>query len=334
MDEVIVFDDAPDTIPAKLQRSKKFKSKTEALAAVDGFEEPFDNPDQFLFHILSYLECPAHLRTHLFPMHPNLDGTGKMPTLDMPHHMRADEWCQYREGVSLGPATTAPMSRFQAKNKKQKTSTPDAQEEVTLVECGLPYPVRIHVLLPEGMRVTLKFATPQPPRSWPKLSENDIWDLEVEATASEAPREEAGYYWGYTSRKAEGLSTVYTEHPFPEDDGYDFSIGTSERGVSLSSILPESDSKEPVNWSDSNRPDKLPPKFKHLLVVFGGVAGLEPAVASDPVLREKGLTKETAHEVFDWWVNLVPGQGSRTIRTEEAVLLGLMGLRPYVDSMS
>jgi predicted SPOUT superfamily RNA methylase MTH1 len=60
---------------------------------------------------------------------------------------------------------------------------------------------------------------------------------------------------------------------------------------------------------------------------------LEPAVANDPVLSEKGLGKSTAHTLFDAWVNLVPGQGSRTIRTEEAVEFGLCALKPYVDSM-
>jgi predicted SPOUT superfamily RNA methylase MTH1 len=37
--------------------------------------------------------------------------------------------------------------------------------------------------------------------------------------------------------------------------------------------------------------------------------------------------------LFDAWVNLVPGQGSRTIRTEEAVEFGLCALKPWVDGM-
>ena len=35
--------------------------------------------------------------------------------------------------------------------------------------------------------------------------------------------------------------------------------------------------------------------------------------------------------MFDYWVNLVEGQGSRTIRTEEAIEIGLAGLKSYVD---
>lgn len=34
--------------------------------------------------------------------------------------------------------------------------------------------------------------------------------------------------------------------------------------------------------------------------------------------------------LFDMWVNTCPGQGSRTIRTEEAVLITLARLRPHV----
>jgi len=37
-----------------------------------------------------------------------------------------------------------------------------------------------------------------------------------------------------------------------------------------------------------------------------------------------------AKVVFDRWVNVCPGQGSRTIRTEEAVWIGLTGLRKLV----
>ena len=65
-----------------------------------------------------------------------------------------------------------------------------------------------------------------------------------------------------------------------------------------------------------------------MLIVFGGVAGLEAAVKADGELASMGVTEP--EKLFDHWVNLCPGQGSRTIRTEEAVWLGLMGLRHLV----
>ena len=77
-------------------------------------------------------------------------------------------------------------------------------------------------------------------------------------------------------------------------------------------------------------PDEVP-KYQHLLLLFGGVAGLETAARNDSELQEKGITGANVGELFDFWVNLVPEQGSRTIRTEEAVWCGLMGLKSIVD---
>ena len=35
--------------------------------------------------------------------------------------------------------------------------------------------------------------------------------------------------------------------------------------------------------------------------------------------------------LFDHYLNLCPGQGSRTIRTEEALLVGLAALKPSIE---
>ena len=37
-----------------------------------------------------------------------------------------------------------------------------------------------------------------------------------------------------------------------------------------------------------------------------------------------------AASLFDHYINLCPGQGLRTIRTEEALLAGLAALKPYI----
>jgi predicted SPOUT superfamily RNA methylase MTH1 len=258
------------------------------------------------------------LRKHVFGEHPNLRGTGKMPPLDMPHHLKRDEWCQYREGISL------PAAASKASKKKESPST--------LVDCGFEHPVRVSVFIPPNQRMTLKFADEDPPPNWPHLTKAEIENLDVEPTDPNAPREEGGYYWGYGTRRANSLSAIYTECPYEVNGeiGYDCSIGTSERGVSLSDIIPLSHKLS--SSSSVKAPAQLPSRYRHLLVIFGGVAGLEPAVVNDPELGAKGFTKEKAHEAFDYWVNLVPGQGSRTIRLEEAVLLGLMGLKPYTDA--
>jgi predicted SPOUT superfamily RNA methylase MTH1 len=335
VDEIVIFDDNPLAVTPgvvsdryirggtkKATKNKHAeRSKQDILDAIHEDDEPWQNPDQFLYHVLAFAECPPHLRySHedpalsIFQKHKNLEWAGCLPSMDMPHHLRPHEWCQYREGVVVGPVP-APYGS-------------SAKGDHVAVACGLPFPVPVPVpdaaALEPAMRTTVRFKSAEAPYGWPNLSEAACASLGATACASSLPREEGGYYWGYQVRKAPSLSAVFSDCEF--DGGYDFTIGTSERGVGVQDILPGTKSRNP----DAA---KAPEKFNHLLLVFGGVSGLEPAVANDPVLSEKGLGKSTAHALFDAWVNLVPGQGSRTIRTEEAVEFGLCALKPYIDSM-
>ena len=53
---------------------------------------------------------------------------------------------------------------------------------------------------------------------------------------------------------------------------------------------------------------------------------------NDPELAELGIQGPRTRELFDNWVNALPNQGSRNIRTDEAMLIALMGLRHLWDS--
>ncbi|KAG9243578.1 putative RNA methyltransferase [Calycina marina] len=275
VDEVVVFDDG-NAHPAGKP----------VTVSNDGYTGKSD-PDRFLVEILSFLETPPHLRKLLFPMQPNLKSAGTLPSLDLPHHLKAKEWCPYREGVTL----------------------PGSGNEGTLVEAGLRIPVTVEDEIPENHRVTLKFL----PDAELATKDYKAEAIKAEAVSPEIPREEAGYYWGFAVRKAASLSTVFTESKF--EGGYDMTIGTSERGVNFERIFSD-DEEQKVG------------KFRHLLIVFGGVAGLEVAVKNDAELKNLGVADAKA--MFDRWINVCPGQGSRTIRTEEAVWIGLMGLRRLV----
>lgn len=55
--------------------------------------------------------------------------------------------------------------------------------------------------------------------------------------------------------------------------------------------------------------------------------GIEATVDADESLQLPGSESSA---LFDMWVNTCPGQGSRTIRTEEAVLITLARLRSHV----
>ncbi|ETN45701.1 uncharacterized protein HMPREF1541_09534 [Cyphellophora europaea CBS 101466] len=265
VDEVVVFDDQPASASSRSRRGNDNEGYT-ALS----------DPSHFLIHLLSFLETPPHLRKTLFPMHDNLRTAGTLPSLDMPHHLRSNEWCPYREGVTT------------TKSKAGTNVDVGLGDDYLLPGVEIPAKTRVTVRLPEDDSV------------------------EAEAVAPSTPREVDGFYWGYTIRRATSLSAVFTECPF--DGGYDISFGTSERGRSVSSLTP----------SDV-------PEYQHLLLLFGGVAGLETAARNDTDLKERGITGANVSELFDFWVNLVPGQGSRTIRTEEAVWCGLMGLKGIVD---
>lgn len=283
VDEIVVFSDGH--VPKKShKRTQSYGQHSDP--SQDEYTGSSD-PDHFLIHLLSYLETPPHLRKLLFPMHANLRTAGTLPSLDLPHHLKPDEWCPYREGVTL----------------------PGADEHGTFVEAGLRIPVTIEEQIPENTRVTLKF------RPGAEEANKDV-NSEVilaDPVSPDEPREESGYYWGFNVRKARSLSDVFTECGY--EGGYDITIGTSERGVPLESIYSEGEVR-------------ITGKFKHLLLVFGGVAGLEVAVKNDEELQKLGVVE--AKDVFDRWINVCPGQGSRTIRTEEAVWIGLMGLRRLV----
>ncbi|KAF2643078.1 DUF171-domain-containing protein [Massarina eburnea CBS 473.64] len=344
VDEIVVYDDnpmeLPDSINPKYRKGSSKKTKAQVLEGLDPKDMPWQDPDQFMHHLLSYAECPPYLRRDedqacsQFPFHESLQWAGMLPSLDMPHHLKNTEWCRYREGVAIGPVESVAPPKSKAKPKRKSTTTTTTPEEdaptaSTYIKCGLPFPVRVAFAIPRGMRVTLKFATTDPPPSWPNLGQKQCEDLSVEAVDPAAPREEEGYYWGYETRRASSISDVLTSCKF--ENGYDVSIGTSERGAPLSAVLPEDLLGSAVR-KEQKGVARLPEAFKHLLIVFGGVAGIELAVDKDPELKGK-IGKETAGEMFDGWVNLVQGQGSRTIRTEEAVEFGLFGLKGYVDSM-
>ena len=283
-DEIVIFDDG-QTLPRKGSNNGGFSEANENGSKYTGYT----NPVYFLAHVLSYLECPPNLRRDLFGMHPDLQFTGLLPSLDMPHHLRKKDWCRYREGTSLSVDS-------------------DGAGRGTPVQTGLDCTVYVKDTIPEKSRVTVKFEIEGAPEPGNQDS------LIAKVVAPSAPREEAGCYWGYSVRAASSLSTVLTECPF--DGGYDLTFGTSERGIPLSDLT-----SHPAEG-------KQIPNFNHTLVVFGGLAGLEAAVKADSALADMGLVKPEA--LFDFWVNLVPGQGSRTIRTEEALWLALMGLRQVV----
>ncbi|KAL2100050.1 hypothetical protein ACEWY4_004444 [Coilia grayii] len=230
-----------------------------------------------LARILQYLECPQYLRKAFFPKHQDLQFAGLLNPLDSPHHMRMDEEADFREGLVL--------------------DRPCKADKGSYVDCGMRKEVQIDKQLKPGLRVTVKLN---------KNQESGCKRYRGVVVAPHVPRTEKGLYWGYTVRLASSLSAVFTECPFK--DGYDVTIGTSERG--------------------SNADDITVSPFSHMLVVFGGLAGLEASVDAD-----NDLDISDPSSLFHLYLNTCPTQGSRTIRTEEAILISLSILRQKISTV-
>lgn len=268
-----------------------------------GFE-----PHTFLARVLQYLETPQYLRKALFPMHRDLRLAGLMPPLDCPHHLRFEDESEYREGVTVD----AP---HWARNRG------GGGGNGVYVNIGLRDPIEAtlppEAKLESGVRVTVRMPTNQ-----------------CESGSIVSPREPVerlGWYWGYSVRLASSLSSVLTSCPFSPSSGYDLVIGTSERGVSLTDLSIATSAQTPVALPSGETIQPLPSSFNHALVVFGGLSGLEVAVEQDEGIK---LDRHTAKDLFDAWVNVVENQGSRTVRTEEAIMIALARLKPILEGVA
>lgn len=154
----------------------------------------------------------------------------------------------------------------------------------SFVSIGLNKDIQIDKCLSPNTRVTVKFDA----ENFDKIKKP-----KGIAVSPFAPRTEAGLYWGYNLRIAKSLSAVFNESPF--QGGYDLTIGTSERGSNIDKTL-----------------KRIPKQFNHLLIVFGGLKGLEASLESDESLSNVNDPKD----LFDYYLNTCPDQGSNTIRTE------------------
>ena len=162
----------------------------------------------------------------------------------------------------------------------------------------------IDQLVPPHTRVTVKMPSEGEMRAADSAQKSYYNGCKVVSPAE--PREVEGTYWGYTTRLASSLTAVWTECPYP--GGYDYCVGTSPN-------------TETVVHQDGFSI----PAFNHILVVFGGLHGLEESVMSDDNMP----AGTDPASLFDVYVNVCPQQGSATIRTEEAILVSLGALSRF-----
>ena len=196
-----------------------------------------------------------------------------MSPLDAPHHLRIDEWCKYREGVTI--------------------KRPCKEGEGSWVNIGLRQDCKVQIKLKENTRVTVKLDQTQ-------FIQKGTYSGQI--VSSQDPKKD-GMYWGFNVRVVTTLSGVYEDSIFKEP--YDLRIGTSDKG-------------------DDVYMRSIGTNYRHALIVFGGVAGIEA------LIEESENTKHTVKTLFDHYVNTCPSQGARTIRTEEAILISLAVISPLL----
>ncbi|CAN6173891.1 unnamed protein product [Urochloa humidicola] len=212
--------------------------------------------------------------------------------LETPQYLRRRLFPMHKnlKFVGLLPPLDAPhhVRKHEWSEFREGVTLEGDRSKGTLVDVGLSKNVLVEQILEPGKRVTVAMGT-----------NRDLTTACVrKVVPPSTPREEMGSYWGYKVRYASNLSGVLKNSPYKEK--YDHIIGTSEHGQII------------------NSSELTLPSFRHLLIAFGGLAGLEESIEEDTNLKGKH-----ANDVFTSYLNTCPNQGSRTIRTEEALLISL-----------
>ncbi len=125
--------------------------------------------------------------------------------------------------------------------------------------------------------------------------------IEVQA----ASREDVPVYWGYRVRVEKG-----SFRNLVADGGFDLKIATARVGDNFMDVA----GKIGAKWVGS----------MHVLVAFGA-----PSRGLHEIAQDEGLNLA---EVADFVVNMVPRQGTVTVRTEEALLASLAILNVHFSS--
>lgn len=311
IDEVVVFKEREENTSERTDsRSRRWDNESD--------------PTSFFKLVLEYLETPQFLRKHLFPVSREFRLVGLLNPLGLPSHVSKKDCCRWREGIAVGRMN---YSRQQGRRASYpgdgKDAAPRSLPPTRLIDVGLERLVEVDCSVTVGDRVTVDMEPSGP--EYGSCPGKYLFGR----IADRAFVRRDGLYWGYKVRVAESLSAVFRDSEVATD-GYDVTVGTSERGTPISGN------------NDGARNFELP-AYSNLLIVFGGVQGLEKSVLGDLELEKLGISSSTVcqdtaneekrhnvSELFDFYVNTCPAQGSRTIRTEEALLVSLAALQPYL----
>lgn len=140
-------------------------------------------------------------------------------------------------------------------------------------------------------------------------------DYSGNIVSAQEPTDRLGLYWGYRVRVASKFEDIFDECPYTTvakpKDCYDLKLAISNDKNAQPS--------ECVDFGEYKG-------FKHALVFFGGIEGIEGIVEQDE--RSKVNKSDVVRAMFDQYVTCLPERGTRCFRTEESVLVSLSNLYP------
>ncbi len=99
VDEIVIFDESGEAAKDTTGEFSGVKKKGNPNQTLGRILRKFDVKTRYYSVFLEYLECPQYLRKDLFPVHKDLKNAGLLNPLDTPHHLRANEFSKYREGI-------------------------------------------------------------------------------------------------------------------------------------------------------------------------------------------------------------------------------------------
>lgn len=311
VDEIVVFTELETSPPHEAQH-KANMSKTDDIA-------------EHFVTILKYMETPQYLRKHLFPRSNQLRLVGLLNPLAIPSHLAKNEHSRWREGVAVGRHGQVRHTYRRPFDDDASHNNRNAQSNTKYVDVGQKKLVEVEQYVQTGQRVTIDLS--KSGNDYERCPGKYLFGSIVD---KRKPRSTDGIYWGYDVRQARSLAGVFSNSAVC--NGYDLVVGTSEHGSPLG--------------TDQRSSDFALPAFSHVLLVFGGVQGLEHSAICDHTLRSIGIAQDENRagsaasnaeqpphnvcDLFDFYVNTCSAQGSRTIRTEEAILISLAAIKPYL----
>jgi methyltransferase len=271
--------------------------------------------------LLRYMDTPQYLRRHLFPVSDKLKYVGSLNPLNLPNHFAKEDQPRWRDGVAVPAGRSfSGRSKYDSEHS-MKRDIPMSR----YVDVGLQRLVEVDKPVPLYERVTIDMSASG--HGYDACPGKYLFGQVVPRST---PRKQDGLYWGFTVRVADSLLGALgcprAQDCDEEDDNmYDLVVGTSERGSPVGAL----------GGARSGSANVALPEFCRGLVVFGGVHGLEHSAQCDARLAEQNMGSEAANAVpigdlFDFYLNTCPRQGSRTIRTEEAIPISLAVLQPYL----